>query len=111
MDALLSLLILVELWVNVGISALWAVGATVVAARTTGPPFRWPVPWRWLVAFWMSGKTWLFAETLPDVVAAHPGWDLKAALFAFTIGHSWAFWRWLHLPDAPEGREATGPQR
>jgi hypothetical protein len=114
-------LILVLMTFNAAISVGWAWGAFQVALRSPlhhirlgwrsprnghGWPIRsplyWrePVPWRWLVFFWMGTKAALFVAL--DVAIAI---DISAPVALgivclFTYSHTWAYLRWRKLPEA-----------
>lgn len=95
-------LLFVEMLVNAVIAVCWAVGATLAAQ---GERVRQrPVPWRWVVAFWMIGKAALFSLIVAAFFWAI-GFPLaEAVVGGFTVAHAWAFARWLRLPAERERR-------
>jgi hypothetical protein len=124
MDAELAIVVLMTF--NTAVSIGWAWGALQVALRTPlhrvrlgwrsprnghGLPVRsplyWrePVPWRWLVFFWMGTKAALFVAL--DVAIAIDISERVAlgVVMLFTYSHTWAYLRWRKLPEST----ADGP--
>jgi hypothetical protein len=119
MDAELAIVLLMTF--NAVVSVGWAWGAFRVALRFPlhwvrlgwrsprngrGFPLRsplyWrePVPWRWLVFFWMGTKACLFVAL--DVAIAIDISERVAlgVVCLFTYSHTWAYLRWRKLPDS-----------
>ena len=90
--------ILVLMTWNALLSVWWASGAFRVATRES--PFRWPVPWRWLVVGWMVTKAQLFVVLDVAIGVGVPEWVAVLTVVEFTVCHTWAWWRWRNLPDA-----------
>ena len=95
MDA--SLAIVVIMTFNAAIAVAWAWAAFLVARRERLR--QWPVPWRWLVFFWMGTKAALFIALDVAIGFGISEWVALGVVVVFTYSHTWAYLRWRRLPD------------
>jgi hypothetical protein len=113
---------------NFVVSTFWAVNSVGLARETDWSPrlrLVWwrprrrvrvptfalldpPLPWRWWVAWWMTGKAMFFAVLDLSIALGggihsdgSPAWLVNTILWPtlfFTVGHVGAYLRWRRLP-------------